>query len=66
MQGEVHQRMYDRYSLARLFKQAGFQTSEPVGPTESKIPGWKDYHLDTDHDRTVYKTDSLYMETVKP
>ncbi|HID31335.1 MAG TPA: methyltransferase domain-containing protein [Desulfobacterales bacterium] len=65
IQGEVHQWMYDRYSLAQLLKQVGFQHPQLVGPTESRIPGWKDYNLDTDPDGTVYKTDSLYMEAFK-
>lgn len=64
--GEVHFWMYDRYSLAQLLKEAGFQNPQSVGPTESQIPGWTDYHLDTEPDGTVYKPDSMYMEAVKP
>ncbi|OEU49621.1 MAG: hypothetical protein BA861_09080 [Desulfobacterales bacterium S3730MH5] len=66
MRGEVHHWMYDRYSLAQLLKQAGFHDPQSVGPTESQIEDWTDYHLDTEPDGTVYKPDSLYMEAFKP
>jgi hypothetical protein len=64
--GEVHQWMYDRYSLTRLLEQAGFQNPQRRGPTESVIPGWASFHLDTDPDGSTYKPDSIYMEAVKP
>jgi len=64
--GEIHQWMYDRYSLAQLLLQVGFQNPHPVGPAESQIPGWSNFHLDTEPDGSVYKPDSLYMEAVKP
>ena len=57
--------MYDRYSLARSLTEAGFGRARPVGPTESRIPGWADYRLDTEPDGTVYKPDSLFMEASK-
>lgn len=60
--GEVHRWMYDRYSLARLLESAGFYDARAVGPAESRIPGWNDFHLDTEADGSVYKPDSLYME----
>lgn len=64
--GEVHLWMYDRYSLAQLLKQTGFQSPKSFGPTESQIPGWTDYNLDTEPDGTIYKPDSLlYMEAIK-
>ena len=34
--------------------------------SESRIPGWSEFHLDTEPDGTVYKPDSLNMEAVKP
>ncbi|MGQ0810074.1 MAG: class I SAM-dependent methyltransferase [Nitrospiraceae bacterium] len=64
--GEVHQWMYDRYSLGRLLAQAGFQSVRRCGPSESQIPDWSTYHLDTEPDGSTYKPDSLYMEAVKP
>jgi predicted SAM-dependent methyltransferase len=65
MSGEIHHWMYDQYSLANLLRQAGFEDARKVGPTESYIPSWADYHLDTDPNGTVYKPDSLYMEAIK-
>lgn len=66
LQGEVHQWMYDRYSLARLLRKTGFHNPQPVGPTESQLQGWADYNLDTEPDGTIYKPDLLYMEAIKP
>ena len=66
MGGEVHRWMYDRFSLARALRHAGFVEPCAVGPSESRIPGWSEFHLDTEPDGTVYKPDSLYMEAVKP
>ena len=63
--GEIHRWMYDRYSLAKLLTRAGFVDPKAVGPTESRIPGWGDLHLDVETDGTVYKPDSLYMEAIK-
>ena len=34
--------------------------------SESLIPGWTKFNLDTEADGTVYKPDSMYMEAVKP
>jgi predicted SAM-dependent methyltransferase len=65
-QGEVHQWMYDRYSLKRLLEEAGFQNPTRRSAFESAIPNWLDYHLDTEPDGSVYKPDSLYMEAVRP
>jgi SAM-dependent methyltransferase len=63
--GVIHQWMYDRYSLARVLEQVGFQKPVAMGANESQIPGWTEYHLDTEPDGTVYKPDSLFMEAVK-
>ncbi|HEY0003241.1 MAG TPA: methyltransferase domain-containing protein [Pyrinomonadaceae bacterium] len=63
--GEPHLWMYDRYSLARLLKEAGFRDPQRVGPSESSIPEWSSYNLDTEPDGQVYKPDSLFMEAFK-
>ena len=63
--GEIHQWMYDRYSLGRILKRAGFQDPKPVRADESRIPGWTTYQLDTEPDGTVCKPDSLFMEAIK-
>jgi len=64
--GEIHQWMYDSYSLARLLSAAGFADLRQYAATESRFPGWDDYHLDTEPDGRVYKPDSLFMESIKP
>jgi len=63
--GEIHQWMYDRYSLPVALQEAGFKDPHVVAADESQIPNWKDYHLDTEPDGTVYKPDSLFVEATK-
>ena len=63
--GEVHQWMYDRYSLGRLFAESGFAEIQVRGAAESSIDGFASYGLDTEPDGTVYKPDSLFMEGAK-
>jgi hypothetical protein len=63
--GEVHQWMYDSYSLARALTAVGFLEPRCVGAAESQIAGWAGFCLDTDPNGDVYKRDSLYMEAVK-
>ncbi|QUY40607.1 hypothetical protein [Acaryochloris marina] len=58
--------MYDRYSLARLLKECGFEQITQRSATESYIPGWSSFNLDTEADGNIYKPDSLYMEAIKP
>jgi predicted SAM-dependent methyltransferase len=65
-QGEVHQWMYDAYSLARLLKECGFSNPLRRPALESRIPNWAQYCLDNEPDGSIYKPDSLYMEAVKP
>jgi predicted SAM-dependent methyltransferase len=64
--GEIHMWMYDRYSLGKLLMRAGFTEPRRVGPTESRIPNWASFNLDTDADGQTYKADSMYMEAIKP
>lgn len=63
--GERHLWMYDRYSLARLLAEAGFTDMRVVAHDQSRIPGWADYHLDTDPDGRPANPGSLYLEAVK-
>jgi predicted SAM-dependent methyltransferase len=63
--GEIHQWMYDRYSLKRLFVKTGFRDIQLREANESYIGDWSKYCLDTEPDGTVYKADSLYMEGIK-
>lgn len=65
LSGEVHQWMYDRFSLKRLLFQNKFKDIGVCKATESKIPNWNSYHLDIDQDKIVSKPDSIFMEAVK-
>ncbi len=64
--GEVHQWMYDRYSLKRLLEECGFIEVKQCAAHESRIPNWTSFNLDTEPDGAIYKPDSLYMEAIKP
>jgi len=64
--GEIHQWMYDSYSLARLLRSVGFPEPRKVAATESEIPDWASYCLDNEPDGSTYKPDSLFMEARKP
>lgn len=63
--GEVHQWMYDRYSLRFLLEKAGFTSIRQCKAEESAIPNYNSYLLDIEHDGSVRKPDSLFMEAVK-
>lgn len=65
LSGEIHQWMYDRYSLPRLLEDSGFRTPTERTGFDSAIADWAQFNLDTDHDGTVYKPDSLYVEAIK-
>lgn len=64
--GEIHQWMYDSYSLALLLKKCGLEKVIQRTATESNIPDWASWNLDTESDGTIYKPDSIYMEAMKP
>jgi hypothetical protein len=66
LNGEIHQWMYDRYSLGRAMEQAGFRGPVVQMAHQSLISDWSRYYLDTESDGSIYKPDSLYMEAVKP
>jgi predicted SAM-dependent methyltransferase len=61
---EIHQWMYDRFSLAELLKVCGFNSLQVKTAFESAIPGWSDFKLDGENG-IVRKPDSLFMEAVK-
>lgn len=63
--GEIHQWMYDTYSLSRLLRQSGFDKIIQRKADESYVLNWSIHHLDTEPDGKVYKPDSLYMEAIK-
>lgn len=66
LSGENHQWMYDRYSLANELKKCNFQCITQRTASESYIPHWKSFNLDTEADGAIYKPDSLFMEAIKP
>jgi predicted SAM-dependent methyltransferase len=64
--GEVHQWMYDRYSLSTLLRNCGMEKVVQRSATDSYLEHWTSFNLDTESDGRIYKPDSLYMEAVKP
>ena len=64
--GEVHQWMYDSYSLSKLLANCDLQNIVQRSASESYLDSWSDFNLDTEPDGTTYKPDSLYMEAIKP
>lgn len=66
LSGEVHQWMYDRYSLSVLLEKCGMTDIIQRSATESYLQEWVKWNLDTEADGTIYKPDSLFMEGKKP
>jgi predicted SAM-dependent methyltransferase len=62
--GEIHQWMYDRFSLGRLLASAGFKDPQVKSAFESNIKEWNKFGLDL-HNGKVRKPDSLFMEAYK-
>ena len=62
LSGEIHQWMYDRYSLGALLRQIGFKDAKVCLANESQIPNFNSYLLDIESDGSVRKPDSLFME----
>jgi SAM-dependent methyltransferase len=62
--GEAHLWMYDRFSLARLFRQAGFVDLRVAQAGQSRIPGFAEYGLETVNGREK-RPDSLYAEGLR-
>src|SRR5262249_32297262 len=53
--GEVHQWMYDRFSLARLMLAAGLVEPQEQTAITSRVADWASFNLDTTTDGTVVK-----------
>lgn len=64
--GEVHQWMYDSYSLGRLLLQCGYVDVHSCTALESDIPSFGAYGLDTEPDGSIYKPDSFFIEAKAP
>jgi hypothetical protein len=66
LSGEVHQWMYDRYSLSVLLRNAGSHNIHQCRADESSIPDFNRYGLDLEPAGSIRKPDSLFMEAAKP
>lgn len=64
MSGEIHQWMYDRYSLTKLLSKTGFHTIKVVTAFESNILNWNRYELDSSNGK-IRKPDSIFIEAIK-
>jgi SAM-dependent methyltransferase len=64
--GEIHQWMYDSYSLGKLLREAGFVDPTAVTARFSAIADFAGFGLDVDENGAVRKPDSLFMEARRP
>jgi predicted SAM-dependent methyltransferase len=62
--GEVHQWMFDKYSMTNLLKAMGGDKIEIRNANTSYIRNWTEYGLDTVGDK-IKKPDSLFIEAIK-
>jgi predicted SAM-dependent methyltransferase len=65
LSGEIHQWMYDRFSLGKLLSQTGFNDARVCEAHESSIPNFNNFLLDIEPDGSIRKPDSLFMEAIK-
>ncbi len=63
--GEIHQWMYDEYSLGKLLKETGFNEIKRKQFNQSQIETFNNYLLDMEKDGGIRKPDSLFMEAIK-
>ncbi len=54
--GEVHQWMYDRFSLVRLLRRQGFTDVRPISAFDSRIPRFEQFDLDVRDGRSGSRT----------
>jgi SAM-dependent methyltransferase len=66
LSGEVHQWMYDGFSLGKLLEDCGFVQVRLCAADKSAIDNFTSYNLDTEPDGSVYKPDSFFMEAKAP
>ncbi len=62
--GEIHQWMYDRFSLGKLLAENGFSEISVVSPFESSVANWELFELDIKNGVPRNPT-SLFMEAKK-
>ena len=65
LHGEIHQWMYDSYSLERLLQLCGFRNIMRRDAAKSYLENWSGFNLDTEPNGDIYKPDSLYLEAMK-
>jgi predicted SAM-dependent methyltransferase len=65
LSGELHQWMYDKFSLNRMLINSGFKNVKVCSASESRINNWDSYHLDITKEGLIRKPDSLFMEANK-
>ena len=64
--GERHRWMYDEYGLRVVLEELGFRSIHRVSYDQSAIPDFNSYHLDCNPDGQAYRSNTLYMEAVRP
>jgi predicted SAM-dependent methyltransferase len=62
--GEIHQWMYDKYSLKQLLESVGFTGFKIQSAFTSQIHDWNLYELDS-KDGIIFKPDSIFVEAQK-
>jgi predicted SAM-dependent methyltransferase len=63
--GEIHQWMYDRYSLKKLLEECGFRDVKVQTAFSSYVNDWAGFNLDANDKGEVNKPDSLFIEAKK-
>lgn len=63
--GEIHQWMYDRYSLKNLCEKLGGESFIVTTAFKSYLANWESFELDGTLDNSVRKPDSLFIECRK-
>lgn len=64
--GEAHKWMYDRFSLGKLLRKAGFADIQVCAANQSRIAELNSFLLDVTEQGSTRKPDSLFMEAIKP
>jgi SAM-dependent methyltransferase len=62
---EIHEWMYDQYTLGSLLERAGFHDIRVESAHTSRIAGWSNFRLDTEADGSEYKPGSIYVEATR-
>jgi hypothetical protein len=63
--GEIHQWMYDSFSLSNILTETGFYNVEKVDEFTSGIPDWNKYNMLDIENGKIRKPDSLFIEAIK-